>query len=292
MILSSRNLLFFLCLITFFGFNGYATETSTQTPELLEPQYIQIEVSNVDAYSISVLRTFQNVAQLIQARYYSLLNWKQYSRRANLEIENYDRKGQFGRWVNDPTDEDCLNTRAKVLVRDSIRPVTFKENSKCVVAEGQWPDSYTGTTFKLASEIQIDHLVPLKNAYLSGAYKWDFKARCLYANYLGYDFHLISASSTENLRKSDRAPDKYMPPNVGYACTYIRNWLTVKLLWGLSMTVPEADAIHQIIAEHNCSTAAFRISDAELDRQRKFAQDHIDLCEKMAPTPTSSLSSF
>lgn len=284
MILRSRNLLFFLCLITFFRFGCFAAESSTQTPELLEPKFIQIEVSNVDSYSISVIRTFQNIAQFIQARYYSLLNWKQYSRHTNLEIENYDRKVQFGRWVNDPTDQDCLNTRAKILVRDSVKVVTFKENSKCVIAEGRWSDPYTGTTFNLASEIQIDHLVPLKNAYLSGAYKWDFKARCLYANYLGYDFHLISASGTENLRKSDRAPDKYMPPKANYACTYVRNWLTVKLLWGLSMTESEAAAIRQILVDQNCSTAAFRISDAELDRQRKFAQAHIDLCEKMDPT--------
>jgi len=279
--LKSRNLLFFLCLITVSGFDLYAAENSAQNPELLPAKYVQLEVTNSNSFSVAVLKTFQNLSQLVQARYYSLLNWKLHSRSAELEIANYDRKAQFGRWVNDPNDETCLNTRAKVLVRDSINSVAFKENNNCVVAEGRWKDPYTNQAFAAASEIQIDHLVPLKNAYVSGAYKWSFRARCLYANYLGYDFHLLSVSGTENMKKSDKSPDKYMPPNENYACTYVRNWLTVKLLWGLSMTVDEANSIRQIINDNGCSTAQFRISDAELNRQRKFAQANIDLCEKM-----------
>lgn len=279
--LTSRNLLFLLCLITTFRFDVYAAETSAQNAELLPTQYVQLEISNTNTYSISVLTTFQNVAKLIQARYYSLLNWKIFSRSAELEIANYDRKAQFGRWVNDPNDETCMNTRAKVLDRDSAKKVIFKETSKCTIESGRWKDPYTGQTLNFASQIQIDHLVPLKNAYVSGAYKWNFSARCLYANYLGYDFHLLSVSGTENMRKSDKAPDRYMPPNSSYACTYVRNWLTVKLLWGLSMTLPEADSIRQIINDNWCSTAQFKISAAELDRQRKFAQANIDLCEKM-----------
>ena len=262
-------------------FDVYAVETSVQNPELLPSKYVQIEVSNTNAYSVSVLKTFQNLSQFIQARYYSLLNWKLYSRDGELEIANYDRKAQFGRWVNDPNDETCMNTRAKVLVRDSATAVMFKENNNCVVSEGRWKDPYTGQAFNLANEIQIDHLVPLKNAYVSGAYKWSFRARCLYANYLGYDFHLLSVSSTENLKKSDKAPDKYVPPHTNFTCAYVRNWLTVKLLWGLAMTVPEANAIRKIMIDNNCATTQFRISDAELDRQRKFAQAHIDLCENM-----------
>ncbi len=279
--LTSRNLLFFLFLITILRFQAYASEPSMQNPELLPTKYVQLEVSNTNAYSISVLKTFQNISQFIQARYYSLLNWKVFSRESELEIPNYDRKAQFGRWVNDPNDDTCLNTRAKILVRDSSKEVIFKESSKCVVDGGRWEDPYTGHSLELASDIQIDHLVPLKNAYVSGAYKWSFRARCLYANYLGYNFHLLSVSGKENLKKSDKAPDKYMPPSSSYTCTYVRNWLTVKLLWGLSMTVSEANSIRQIVTQNGCPNAQFRISDAELVRQRKFAQDNIDLCEKM-----------
>lgn len=279
--LNLRNLLFNFCLINAFCFELHANEPSLVNPEQLPSQFVQIEVSNTDSISISVLKSFQNLTHFIQSKYYSLLNWKMYSRNSDLEIENYDRKAQFGSWVNDPKDDNCLNTRAKVLVRDSTRSVVFKEESKCVVEEGKWRDPYTGDFVNAASEIQIDHMVPLKNAYISGAHKWSFRARCLYANYLGYDFHLLPVSSTENLKKSDKAPDKYMPPNAGYACSYVRNWLTVKMLWGLSMTISEANAIKKIISDNYCSRAELRISDAQLDRQRKFAQANIDLCEKL-----------
>ena len=86
------------------------------------------------------------------------------------------------------------------------------------------------------------------------------------------------------MKKSDRAPDKYMPPEESYACTYVRNWLAVKMIWGLTMTASEADSVKQILAEQNCSLAKFRISDAELNKQRKFAQENIDLCAKIDKT--------
>lgn len=276
-----RNLLFFFCLIILSGFSSYAAENSAENPEILQARFIQIEISNANAYSISVLKAFQTLSEFIQSRYYSLLNWKLYSRGSKLEIENYDRNGQFGRWVNDPNDETCYNTRAKVLLRDSTKPVAFKETNRCLVEQGSWRDPYTGETLREASDIQIDHLVPLKNAYISGAHQWSFRARCLYANYLGYDSHLMSVSGEENMKKSDKSPDKYMPPNQNYSCSYVRQWLTVKLLWGLSMTVAEANAIRKVISENNCSTTQLRITDAELNRQRRFAQANIDLCERM-----------
>ncbi len=279
-----RILLCKLCILTFFSSNAQAIEIIQKSPEVLDTQYVQIEVSNENSYSVSVLSTLQKMTQFIQAKYYSLLNWKIMNRSSNLEVDNYDRLGQFGRWINDANDDVCYNTRAKVLVRDAIDTVSFKDNNHCVVDQGAWKDPYTTATFTTASEVQIDHLVPLKNAYLSGAHKWSFRARCLYANYLGYDFHLISASGTENMRKGDRAPDRYMPPEESYACTYVRNWLSVKMLWGLSMTISETDAIRQIMVDENCSLTKFRMSDVELSKQRKFAQDNIDLCESIDKT--------
>jgi hypothetical protein len=258
-----------------------AAVEKTQTNEVLDKNYVQIEVSNVNAISVSIFQTAQNLTQFIQAKYYSLLNWRSYTRRSNLEIANYDRNSQFGRWINDPNDDVCFNTRAKVLVRDSTKSVVFKENNRCVVDQGRWSDPYTRQTFNLASGIQIDHLVPLKNAYISGAYKWKFKARCLYANYLGEDFHLLSVDGIQNMKKSDRGPDKYIPPNTAYTCTYLRNWLAVKMLWGLTMTPSEASATQLAILDQKCKLSDFRMSDRELNAQRKFAQDNIDLCEKI-----------
>jgi hypothetical protein len=249
--------------------------------ESLAPQFVQIESTNTTAVSFSVLNVAKDLIEKAQTRYYSLLSWKLHQRTTDLQIDNYDRKAQFGRWVNDPNDDVCYNTRAKVLTRDSKGPIVYKEANHCVVDQGTWNDPYTGTTMTTASDIQIDHLVPLKNAYVSGAFAWAFRVRCLYANYLGYDFHLLSVSGHENMKKSDKGPDQYMPPNPSYACTYVRNWLTVKLLWGLTMTVEEANGIRQIISDNGCSVAQMRLSETEVLRQAKFAQENQDLCEKI-----------
>ena len=100
----------------------------------------------------------------------------------------YKRDVQYGSWLKDDT--SCLNTRAKVLVRDSAHPVTFTPNG-CNVTTGDWNDPYTGRLHTSANDIQIDHVVALKNAYMTGAHEWNFKKRCLYANFLGNNFHLL-----------------------------------------------------------------------------------------------------
>jgi hypothetical protein len=221
--------------------------------------------------------------QKVKSKYYSLLNWKTYSRSQPTVVPKYKRIEQFGRWINDPNDDFCYNTRALVLIRDSKKDVTFDETDKCNVISGRWKDDYTGQTFTTHEDIQIDHFVPLKNAYLSGAYKWSFKARCLYANYLGYKFHLKSVNASQNMKKGDKGPDRYMPPNNEYTCPYLKNWLTVKFLWGLRMTESEATAITQLMKDNHCRTSEYRISGADILKQKKYVTDHIDLCEDVTP---------
>lgn len=280
-----RILLFSLCITTIFPLTSFATEpallSASEDYELLDKTYVQLELSKDNSTSISIIKSINSIIKIIQSNYYSLLNWRIYSRNSQLKIENYDRKLQFGRWINDPYDETCFNTRAMVLLRDSEREVVFKDTNHCMIDSGRWNDPYTGQNYKAATDIQIDHFVPLKNAYLSGAYKWNFKTRCLYANYLGSNYHLLSVNSTENMRKGDRGPEKYIPPNPEYTCTYIKNWLSIKFLWGLRMTPSEAEAVATAIKNNNCDPRKFRISDYEILRQSKFYQSTIDLCEKL-----------
>ncbi len=208
----------------------------------------------------------------------NLLKWTLHQRELPTPEERYMRKLHFGRWINDPTDETCMNTRGKVLVRDSNSEVTYRGNRQCVVDSGHWNDPYAGKEIESAREIQIDHMVPLKNAYISGAWKWDYKARCLYANYLGYRNHLVSADASQNMSKGDRAPDKYLPVNHSYRCQYVRDWLAVKLIWKLHMTIDEVQAIHEVVTNYGCKATDFRFTKAELERQREYIADNIEFC--------------
>ena len=190
----------------------------------------------------------QTLSTWSQGVTYSLLNWKTIHHTQEIVPAAYDRVLHFGHWVHDSRDQSCFNTRAKVLIRDSVSPIVFEKENPCAVQSGEWKDPYAHKILRDArSEVQIDHMVPLKNAYVSGAYKWNFAKRCLYGNYMGATFHLISVDGTENMRKSSDGPDGYMPPSKVYRCTYLKNWLTIKTLWDLEMTIAEADAIKNAI---------------------------------------------
>ncbi len=274
-----------ILLFTLYITPAFAVPASDPVPvEILERQYVQFELNDNTPTNISIMRSFELLVRVIKSKSYSLLNWSSRSRSGSLEIANYDRTGQFGRWANDRDDDTCFNTRAKVLIRDSDRGVVLKEDNHCAVESGHWNDPYTGDVFTSPADIQIDHVVPLKNAYLSGAYRWNFKSRCLYANYLGEDFHLMSVNSTQNMKKGDRSPDKYMPPNAKFTCTYLKNWLSIKFLWGLRMTITEAQAITQLIKDNHCNLNRYRISSAEIMKQSRFVQEKMELCASIDPT--------
>lgn len=214
----------------------------------------------------------------LQARVYSLIEFIHHNEVYGDVSEPYKRDKHFGTWIRDPHDNSCYNTRAKVLIRDSSSKVTFARNG-CTVASGNWEDPYTGREHTRASDVQIDHFVPLKNAYISGAYRWSSQRRCLYANYMGNNFHLLSVNGKENTTKSDRTPEGYMPPQRSYQCQYLVQWLKTKLIWSLGLTPPEKETVLNLVRENHCSISDFKYSEQELMGQRRFISENMDLCQ-------------
>ena len=88
------------------------------------------------------------------AKVYSLLNWTTEINEKPETAEAYKRKIHFGGWVRNQKEKSCYNTRAKVLMRDTLKPVTFKENN-CTVATGEWHDSYSNEVLNDAQLMQI-----------------------------------------------------------------------------------------------------------------------------------------
>lgn len=217
----------------------------------------------------------------------NLLNFVKYDEKFPLPAIPYNRDVHFGGWLRDTTETSCLNTRGKVLLRYSVTDVTYAPNG-CTIESGLWDDPYTAKKHISAKDIQIDHVVALKNAYMTGAYSWDFKKRCLYANYLGNEFHLLAVNGKENLKKSDHTPSGYIPPNKSYTCQFIKQWLNIKLIWSLRVTPKEALAINKIADENNCNPQNFVISTEELSEQRDFMLVHANLCD----ATSGSIESF
>ena len=143
--------------------------------------------------------------------------------------DEYNRE-DWGSWIDE--DRDGLNTRHEVLAEESlIKPVI--SNNK--VIKGKWFDKYTGKYFTNPSDLDIDHLVPLKNAHISGASNWSKRKKNRYYNYLKYDNHLIAVSKNANRNKSDKSPVEWLPPNKEYQCEYVREWYKIKKAWGLTI---------------------------------------------------------
>ncbi len=192
-----------------------------------------------------------------------------------LPAEKYDRQKQFGGWINFRDDTSCLDTRGLVLQRDSKDAVAVVN---CRVMQGRWLDPYTEKTFESSSQIQIDHVVPLKHAYMTGAFEWTNHKRCQFANYMGNEFHLRSVNGTENLRKGDRSPREYVPPNQNFTCEYVKNWLEIKYLWNLRLTPKEVVRIHEIVDTSLCDPNHFIVDQSEILQQKKYMKDTENIC--------------
>jgi hypothetical protein len=210
-----------------------------------------------------------------------LLNFVKINETFPLPAEPYKREKHYGGWLRDTS--NCLNTRAKVLMRDSKSTVSFNPNG-CTVEKGEWNDPYTGRLHVLAKDIQIDHLVALKNSYQTGGHEWDSAKRCLYANYKGNKFHLLSVNGPENLKKGDVTPSQYVPPNKAYTCEYLKNWLSVKVIWNLRITPKEGDAIQRIAVESKCDRSFMQMSAELLAEQQRYIESNKDLCGGVIPT--------
>jgi hypothetical protein len=99
----------------------------------------------------------------------------------------------------------------------------------------------------VAKQLDVDRLVPLKNAHDSGAWAWSAARRREYANYLKFNRHLLAVSASENRKKGDKGPDRYMPPRKEYHCEYVRTWVKIKADWELEMTEAEGEAVQKIL---------------------------------------------
>ncbi|MBB6344575.1 hypothetical protein FHU36_001084 [Nonomuraea muscovyensis] len=158
-------------------------------------------------------------------------------------------RDKFGSpWAD--VDRNGCDTRNDVLKRD-LRDEKFKAGTHdCVVVSGVLQDPYSGKTIAFrrgqdtSSQVQIDHLIPLSDAWQKGAQQWTATKRKEFAN---DPLNLLAVDGPLNGQKSDSDAATWLPPRRAYRCAYVARQIDVKAKYDLWVTAAEKDAMDRVL---------------------------------------------
>lgn len=166
---------------------------------------------------------------------------------ADGPMTGYSRE-KFPHWLDASTwgwpvaPSNSCNARQAALYRDGTG---VKVNSSCTPTAGKWLDPYTSAWLTDATkQVQIDHIVPLADAWRTGAAKWTDKQRRAYAN---APLVLAAVSGTANSKKGDASPDAWKPANKASHCLYAKRWITIKTTYALTINPTEKTALTSML---------------------------------------------
>lgn len=170
------------------------------------------------------------------------------------EVRTGYSRDLFRHWVD--ADGDGCNTRKEVLISEADDPVTI--GASCTLTGGRWFSYYDRVSWTDQSRIDIDHMVPLAEAWDSGARSWTSTTREAYANDLGDYRSLVGVTDSVNQSKGDKDPAEWMPQYDN--CRYLREWVAVKIRWRLSVDSAERSALQSRSA--SCSNDTITVTRA------------------------------
>jgi hypothetical protein len=170
----------------------------------------------------------------------------------------YDRTRAFGDWISQG--HGC-DTRAVVLKVESLRPTT--QNRYCTIESGRWYSFYNARyyTKPYGGAVQIDHVVPVENAWISGAWRWTHATRVRFYNDLGDQRTLVAVDRHDNEAKGDQDPTHWLPAHG--KCRYLRSWVAVKTRWHLSVTATERATLLRLAG--GCTNRVIKVTPARID---------------------------
>ncbi len=157
----------------------------------------------------------------------------------------YSRE-QFPHWSDaqengwDAPSPSC-DVREAALIRDGE---VVEVGDGCDVSSGEWLDPYTGSTYADPADIDIDHVVPLAEAWRSGASSWDEASRESYANDPNV---LLSVEDNANQSKGDKGPEAWKPPREAVWCDYATQWIGIKEGYDLTVDEWEKAALEEML---------------------------------------------
>ncbi|MER6190094.1 HNH endonuclease family protein [Streptomyces cyaneofuscatus] len=180
-----------------------------------------------------------------------------------VQVTDEDRTGytrsSFKHWNSGDDKSDGCNTRNEVLLAEAVVAPTVEAG--CKLTGGTWTSYYDGQEVTSAGALDIDHMVPLAEAWDSGASAWTAARREAYANDQGADVSLVAVTARSNRQKSDQDPADWMPPSPEAQCRYVGEWVATKLRWQLTADDRELEAL-KVYAEGPCEDTIVRYAPA------------------------------
>jgi Protein of unknown function (DUF1524) len=157
----------------------------------------------------------------------------------NSSFAKYVRK-EWKHWSD--RDKNCLNTKEEILKARS-KSIVLTSKKGCRIKSGSWDDYYYPETINDMKQIDVDHLIPLKHAYDTGGANWSPEKKEQFAN---DPENLVITDKKYNRQKGAKGIDQWLPINKEYACKYVKDWIKVKMKYGLRMDEPEKLTISAI----------------------------------------------
>ena len=152
------------------------------------------------------------------------------------------KRSAFKHWID--ADRNRCNTRAEVLISEAIEKP--KIGPKCKLTGGKWFSAFDGKTITNASKLDVDHMVPLAEAWRSGAWKWTAVQRQAFANDLENPEALIAVTRSTNRSKGDKDPSLWMPAKD--KCVYTQNWISIKVKYSLTADPREVKKLNSLVS--------------------------------------------
>ena len=165
----------------------------------------------------------------------------------------YDRD-LFPHWID--ADGDGCSTRNEVLIAEATTRPTV--GAGCALTGGRWFSYYDGATWTVPADLDIDHFVPLAEAWDSGARTWTTTQRRAFANDLGDSRSLVAVTDNVNQAKGDQDPATWLPTNS--RCRYAAEWLAVKIRWRLTVDTAEKNAL--VSLTNGCTNVTITVTTA------------------------------
>ena len=170
------------------------------------------------------------------------------SRRDSFMTDYRDREKFFNEddWpYEEDFDQDCQSTRQEMLILTSRTEVKYTNPRNCVVRTGEWLDEYTGKTFTVAVQIDVDHIIPRMYAHTHGGDRWMPDKKIAFSN---DPLNIMLVEKREIRRKNDRGPDRYLPREE-FQCEYVQLWDALADKYDLQLSTSDRNTISRILKD-------------------------------------------